>query len=98
MTFASGQQVSLRPDESIDANQPIYLGGSELHTCRPVGLLLNMNEAINVVTQYTSTSMQPSLSLSEDLTIELFLISDGHAGLLVNLADMLGRVPVSIPL
>ena len=43
MTFSSGQQISLRPEESIDADQPIYIrsvGGSKLHTCRAVGLLL----------------------------------------------------------
>jgi hypothetical protein len=99
MSFASGQQISLRPDESIDTDLPIYIrsvGG--LHTCRPVGLLLKKNEAINVLTQYTSTSGQPSPSLSEDLKIELFLLSNGHAGILIDLADILSRVPVSIPL
>jgi len=95
MVFSSGQQISLRPEESIDADQPIYIRsieGSKLHTCRAVGLLLEKNEAINVLTQYT-TCMQPSLALSEDLKIELFLISNGHAGLLIDLVDMISRVP-----
>jgi hypothetical protein len=89
----------LRPDESIDRDLPILIrsdGSTETHTCRPVGLLLEEDEAIDVLTRYASTAIQPQ-SLSADLKKELFLISDGHAGLLLDLVSVLKRVPVSVP-
>jgi hypothetical protein len=100
MVFAPEQQIGLRPDESIDRDLPISIwsgGSTEMHTCRPVGLLLEEDEAIDVLTRYASTAIQPPISLSADLKKELFLISDGHAGLLLDLVSVLKRVPVSVP-
>ena len=99
MVFAPKQQISLRSE--IDDNLPIFVQSgesTELHTCRPVGLLLKEDEAIDVQTRYASAAMQPSPSLSADLKRELFLISGGHAGLLVGLVNVLPNIPVSVPL
>ena len=96
MVFAAGQQIAMRPDESINPNLPISLQSGE--SSRPVGLLLEEDEAIDVLTQYASTAIQPPISLSADLKNELFQISDGHAGLLLDLVSVLKRVPVSVPL
>jgi hypothetical protein len=93
MVFAAEQQVSMRPDESIDDQLPI-----SSRSFRPVGLLLDEDEAIDVVTRYALTTIQPSPSLSADLKKGFFLISEGHAGLLTSLVRVLQNVPVSIPL
>jgi hypothetical protein len=92
MVFAAGQQISMRPDESINVRLPISM------QCRPVGLLLDEDEAIDVMTRYASTTMQPSPSLSADLKKEFFLISNGHVGLLTSLVRVLQDIPVSVPL
>jgi len=87
MVFAPGQQIGMRPDESIDRDLPISIRSSEStewHTLQPVGLLLEEDETIDLLTRYTSAVMQPRLSLSADLKKELFLITDGHAGLLLD--------------
>jgi hypothetical protein len=96
MVFAAGQQIAMRPDESINHNLPISIQSGE--SSRPVGLLLEEDEAIDVLTQFASTTIQPRISLSADLKKELFQISDGHAGLLLDLVPVLKRVPVSVPL
>ena len=101
MVFAPEQQISLRPDESINDYLPISTQSgksTEFPTYRPVGLLLKEDEAIDVLTRYASVGIQPPLSLSADLKRELFLISDGHVGLLTSLVDTLRKVPVSVPL
>jgi hypothetical protein len=98
MVFAPKQQISLRPEKDFDDNLPIFIQSgksTELHTCRPVGLLLGEDEAMDILTQY---AIESSLSLSADLKKELFLISDGHVGLLTSLVDILLKVPVSVPL
>jgi hypothetical protein len=98
MVFAAEQQISMRPDESIKNNLrfPIRPGeNTEFHTCTPVGLLLDEDEAIDIVTRYTSATIQPPPSLSADLKKGFFLSSNGHAGLLTSLVRLLRDVPVS---
>jgi hypothetical protein len=100
MIFTSEQQIGLRPEESIDRDLSTSIQSGEStgkHTCRPVGLLLEEDEAIDTLTRFTSV-VDPHLSLSADLKKELFQISDGHAGLLRDLVLILNRVPVSVPL
>ncbi|RAQ48713.1 hypothetical protein AFGD_010739 [Aspergillus flavus] len=60
---------------------------------KPVGLLLDENEAIHVVTRYASAAIQPSPSLTPDLKKGLFLTSSGHVGLLTSLTHVLHDVP-----
>ena len=101
MVFAAAQQIAMRPDESIDRYLPTLIQSDErieMYTIRPVGLLFDEDEAIDVLTRYASAAVQPPLSLSADLKKELFLISDGHPGLLLDLVLVLKRVPVSVPL
>jgi hypothetical protein len=93
MVFAAEQQISMRPDENIEGYRP-----HPLQTWIPVGLLLDENEAIDVSTRFASYGMHPGVSLTADLKKELFLVSDGHVGLLVSLIGALRLVPVSIPL
>ena len=93
MTFLPEQQISMRQDENIEDYLP-----TSLPSWRPVGLLLDEDEAIDIVTKYASTAVRPSPSLTADLKKEFFLISGGHVGLLISLLDLLKRVPVSIPL
>ena len=57
---------------------------------------LEEDETIDLLTRYTSTVMQPRLSLSAELKKKLFLITDGHEGLLLNLVPLLKHVPVSV--
>jgi len=100
MVFADGQQISLRPDESIGHYPPSRMWSSEsteYHTCRPVGLLLDEDEAIDVVTRYAPAAIHPSPSLSADLKKGIFLFSEGHAGLLTSLVSAIQNVPVSVP-
>jgi hypothetical protein len=101
MVFAAEQQISLRPVESIINYQttPIWSSeSSEFHTYRPVGLLLDEDEAIDVVTRYAPGAIHPSPSLSADLKKGFFLFSEGHAGLLTSLVHALKNIPVSVPL
>ena len=96
--LAPEQQISMRLEKDID-NLPTFIQSStstELRPCRPVGLLLKEDEAMDVLTQYAPDTIQ--LSLSADLKRELFLISDGHAGLLTSLVNILVKVPVGVPL
>jgi hypothetical protein len=100
MVFAAEQQISLRPVESIINYQttPIWSSeSSEFHTYRPVGLLLDEDEAIDVVTRYAPGAIHPSPSLSADLKKGIFLFSEGHAGLLISLIRAIQNVPVSVP-
>ena len=83
----------MRPDESIDDQLPI-----SSQSFRPVGLLLDEDEAIDVVTRYALAAIHPSPSLSADLKKGFFLFSEGHAGLLTSLLRALQSVPVSVPL
>jgi hypothetical protein len=62
----------------------------------PIGLLLEEDEAIDVMERYTSTIRHLFLSLLADLQTELFLISDGHVGVLTALLGVLREVPVSV--
>ena len=100
MAFAAEQQISLRPAESIGDYPPISMWSNEsteFHTCSPVGLLLDEDEAIDVVTRYASDAIHPSPYLSADLKKGFFLLSEGHAGLLTSLLRALQNVPVSVP-
>jgi hypothetical protein len=93
MVFAAGQQISLRSDENIeDYHSTLLL------SWKPVGLLLDEDEAIDIVTRLTLAAPQLSPPLSADLKKGLFLISGGHAGLLTSLVRVLENVPVRIPL
>jgi hypothetical protein len=99
MVFAAEQQISLRPDESISDYLPIPIRPSEsikYHTYTPVGLLLDEDEVIDIVTRYTPAIIQPSPSLSADLKKGLFLFSEGHAGLLTSLVYAIQNIPVSV--
>ena len=93
MVFAAEQQISLRPDESINKYQPI-----NWRPWRPVGLLLDEDEAMAVLTLYPSATICPPPSLSADLKKGFFIISNGHVGLLTSLVRVLQDVPVSVPL
>jgi hypothetical protein len=100
MIFASDQVISMRPNECIGPNLPILMwsdGGTSLYVPRPLGLLLEEYEAIDVMERYILTIGHPSPPLAEDLKKELFLISDGHVGVLRALLVILKEVKVSIP-
>ncbi|PYI09961.1 hypothetical protein BO78DRAFT_435397 [Aspergillus sclerotiicarbonarius CBS 121057] len=88
MTFGSGQCISLRPSKDVGDT-----GLGRMRFWKPVGLLLDENEAIDVVTRYASTSLQPSPSLTPDLKKGFFLTSNGHVGLLTSLIRVLQDVP-----
>jgi hypothetical protein len=90
MVFAPEQHISLLPDENIEDYGPY-----SLLTWRPVGLLLDKNEAIDAITQYALNNW-PSLSLVADLKEGFFLSSNGHVELLTSLIRVLQDVPVSI--
>jgi hypothetical protein len=93
MVCAAGQQISLRSDENIeDYHSTLLL------SWKPVGLLLDEDEAIEIVIRHTLAAPQLSPPLSADLKKGLFLISGGHAGLLTSLIRVLEKVPVRIPL
>lgn len=85
MVFAAGQQISLRPD--IDIRQP----------WRPIGLLLEEDEAIEVV-ERSAPLFIPNCGpiLTQDLKQGLFKSSNGHVGLIISLIQALRFVPVSI--
>jgi hypothetical protein len=96
MVFAAGQQIALRPDESIDNRLPMARKSTRSSTWRPVGLLLDEDEAIDIVTRYASAAT-PSPSLSEEAKKGFFQVSGGHAGLLTSLVNGLQDIPVSVP-
>lgn len=102
LKFSPEQQISIRPDESLDYSQSFLRtsndGVVEFCYFRPVGLLLEEDEAIDIVTRYEKDGIYPSLSLSADLKKGLFLISDGHVGLLMALLSVLLKPVVSFPL
>jgi len=101
MNFATEQQISMRPVESIEDNGRILTQSGKTtkwHICRPVGLLLEEDEAIDVLTRYPRATMQPCPSISASLKKELFLITDGHVGCITSLLRILGEVRVNIPL
>jgi hypothetical protein len=92
LIFAPEQQISLRADENIRYYDPWR---ADL-LLTPVGLLLDQDEALEVVTLITK-HMQPRPSLTEDLKKGLALFSGGHIGLLESLLRALHGVSVSIP-
>jgi hypothetical protein len=87
MTFGPAQVISMRADESLDKS---LMGGNDPNG---LGLLLDAEEATDVMKKYIDIENSPFLS--KDLMDELFLISDGHAGCLTSLMDVLGRAKVS---
>jgi len=101
MNFATEQQISMRPMESIEDNERILTQSGKTtkwHICRPVGLLLEEDEAIDVLTRYLRATMQPCPSISAGLKKELFLITDGHVGCITSLVRIITDVRVHIPL
>ncbi|KAL4961801.1 uncharacterized protein BDV14DRAFT_192003 [Aspergillus stella-maris] len=87
MVFATEQQISLQPEERIEAHS---LG---LLPWRPVGLLLDEDEAMEVVGRYASAVIRPSIVLTPDLKRGFFACSNGHVGLLTSLTRVLQDVP-----
>jgi hypothetical protein len=95
MSFAPAQEIALRPEESIsDVLTPLWsVEHTEMRIVSPVGLLLDEDEAIDIVTGYAQACIQPTPSLSAGLKKTLFRISNGHAGLLTDLVSVLQDVP-----
>ena len=90
MAFASKQQISMRPHESMTL---IQAGEStKLRAPTPVGLLLEEDEAIDVLTRYPQVSIFISISGPEKRNL---LISDGHVDAITSIVNALMRVPVS---
>ncbi|KAB8228966.1 uncharacterized protein BDW43DRAFT_322502 [Aspergillus alliaceus] len=87
MVFAAEQQISLRPAEGVETHS---LG---LLPWRPVGLLLDEDEAMEVVGCYASIVIRPSIALTPDLKQGFFACSNGHVGLLTSLTRVLQDVP-----
>ncbi|KAL4782898.1 hypothetical protein BJX76DRAFT_349047 [Aspergillus varians] len=87
MVFATKQQISLQADERIEPDN------SGLLPWRPVGLLLDENEAMEVVGRYASVVIRPSIALTLDLKRGFFACSNGHVGLLTGLTRVLQDVP-----
>ncbi|OJJ83793.1 uncharacterized protein ASPGLDRAFT_91495, partial [Aspergillus glaucus CBS 516.65] len=87
LIFAPEQQISLRADENVKYYSPFR---APLLT--PVGLLLDKDEAMEVVALFTK-QMQPRPSLTEDLKEGLVIFSGGHIGLLISLIGVLHKVP-----
>lgn len=88
LIFAPEQQISLRADGDYDPFQA--------HLLTPVGLLLDQDEALEVVKLITE-QMQPCPYLTEDIEKGLARFSGGHIGLLRSLLGALHGVSVSIP-
>ena len=82
MDFHAPQMISVRPDESV------------LDFWDPVGLLLEEDEATDIMNRYEPTAGYPFLS--SELQRHLFLITGGHAGALTSLLGLLPKVPVSV--
>lgn len=87
MDFPPGALISMYAEEFYDEQR----GCDDQNR---LGLLLNDEEATDVMNRYIST-VGP-LPLSKDLMDEFFLITNGHAGCLVALMGILGRASVSI--
>lgn len=85
MTFDAEQIISMRPVKF------------EYGPANSIGLLLEENEAFDLMDRYTSIFNYHHLHPSADLRRELFWISDGHIGCLTGLLIVLGRVPVGPP-
>lgn len=83
MDIPAPQMISLRPDESV------------LGVWRPVGLLPEEDEASDVMKLCGLANGYRALSA--ELQRHLFLVTDGHAGALTSLLDLLLKVPVSVP-
>ncbi|GMG08990.1 unnamed protein product [Aspergillus oryzae] len=81
INFAPEQQISLQPEESIG---PQTLAPPRW---RPVGLLLNEDEAEDVVERYASAALSSNMAviLTRELKQGLFACSNGHVGLLTSL-------------
>ncbi|KAK1147474.1 hypothetical protein N8T08_001556 [Aspergillus melleus] len=82
MVFAADQQISLWPDANIE---PPW---------RPIGLLLDEDEAIEVVERYAPCFI-PNCApiLTQDLKRGLFKSSNGHIGLITSLVQALRGLP-----
>lgn len=93
MVFGAEQQISLRPDENIEDYAP-----DSLLSWRPVSLLFDENEAMDIITRYASIIIQPSLSLTADLKKGFFMSTNRHVGLLTSIVRILQDVPVSVAL
>lgn len=89
INFAPEQQISLQPEESIG---PQTLAPPRW---RPVGLLLNEDEAEDVVERYASAALSSNMAviLTRELKQGLFACSNGHVGLLTSLTRMLQDTP-----
>jgi len=79
--FSAEQQISLKPDENVKS------------PWKPVGLLLDEDEANEVLDRYVLTLIPNPVTL--DLRRRFFLSSSGHIGLLTSLAQALDLLPVS---
>ncbi|KAL4936667.1 hypothetical protein BDV06DRAFT_216484 [Aspergillus oleicola] len=87
VVFATEQQISLQPEERFETHS---LG---LLPWRPVGLLLDEDEAMEVVGRYASVAIRPYIALTPDLKRGFFACSNGHVGLLTSLTRVLQDVP-----
>ncbi|KAB8271027.1 hypothetical protein BDV30DRAFT_250200 [Aspergillus minisclerotigenes] len=79
------------PGEGLEGFEAEFISGLYLAQ-KPVGLLLDENEAMHVVTRYVSAAIQPSPSLPPDLKKGFFLTSSGHVRLLTSLTHVLHDV------
>ena len=93
MTFGHAQQISLRQDEFLEDS-----GSVSNSLWKPVGLLLNEDEAVDVVTRYASSATLASHLLTQDLKMNFFACSNGHVGLLTSLVRVLHDEAVSMAL
>ncbi|KAE8412341.1 hypothetical protein BDV36DRAFT_300967 [Aspergillus pseudocaelatus] len=89
INFAPEQQISLHPEGSIG---PHSLSPPRW---RPVGLLLNEDEAVDVVGRFASAALSSNMTgtLTHELKQGLFACSNGHVGLLTNLTRILQDTP-----
>ncbi|KAL3454962.1 hypothetical protein BJX64DRAFT_273180 [Aspergillus heterothallicus] len=87
MVFATEQQISLQPEKCVEIHS------LRLLPWRPVGLLLDEDEAIEVVGRYASVIIRSSIALTLDLKRGFFACSNGHVGLLTSLTRVLQDVP-----
>ena len=87
MIFGAEQQISLRPEENT------------MSPWKPVGLLLDEDEANEVVELYASTIIPNCRPIpTQDLKQGFFLSSNGHVGLITSLTHVLNGIPVSFVL
>ena len=94
MTFSPEQLITLQPNEHIDPDSVLLIESGE-GILRPVGLLLEEDEAMDVMKRYSDIK-HLSPPLPADLKREFFLISDGHVGVLRGLLNTLTKAPVSV--